>query len=379
MSTTSPRRKGIGTALVLIAILVVISLWVLSSQAVPVAWDFRNNLWGPAYLLLQGRSPYNIHVIYTGSNAIWMPVIIGALFPVGLLPLQAASNLWLVLNLLSLWALVAMFASGKRMSMLGVASIVLGLAMFPSTMSVLRLGQVTLLVCLALSAVAKQRKVMHPVLMGLLLAASLAKPQLLALFVPALAATFAREQPNRIRSLIGYTAGWTAVLLVPLFLLYPRWILDWIYNLTINANWFHPSVYSFLMARPEWAGLAQIAAAAWLAAGIALCVILALRLGGTEALLWSLALTPLFSPIGWSWDFVLFYPLIIFMIIRVKPRASAWILYVGLAACTIAFLLMKFRGLVEDQLTAWVPPAIVVTLLLSRLASGTGSAGSLTD
>jgi hypothetical protein len=64
-------------------------------------WDFRNNLWAPAYLLIHGKSPYRISVLFDNSNAVWFPQIIGLFFPLGLLSEHQASNLWLIINVLT--------------------------------------------------------------------------------------------------------------------------------------------------------------------------------------------------------------------------------------------------------------------------------------
>ncbi|MFN2242132.1 MAG: hypothetical protein ACK2U2_07590, partial [Anaerolineae bacterium] len=58
------------------------------------AWDFRNNLWGPARLLLQGDMPYNPQALKGLASewgvpfhlSIWFPTILGIGFPLALLP-----------------------------------------------------------------------------------------------------------------------------------------------------------------------------------------------------------------------------------------------------------------------------------------------------
>src|SRR5712692_2292721 len=63
------------------------------------SWDFRNNLWGPAYLLVHGQSPYHISTLFENSNALWFPMAIGLFFPFGWLTQSEASNLWLLGNI----------------------------------------------------------------------------------------------------------------------------------------------------------------------------------------------------------------------------------------------------------------------------------------
>ena len=71
------------------------------------AWDFRNNLWGPARLLLQGEMPYDPQAL-EGLSAewgvpfhlsIWFPTIVGLGLPLGAVPLPNAANIWLFLSL----------------------------------------------------------------------------------------------------------------------------------------------------------------------------------------------------------------------------------------------------------------------------------------
>ncbi len=48
--------------------------------------DFYNELWGPAYLLVQGKSPYDTASLNPILPAVWFPMAIGFFFPLGWLP-----------------------------------------------------------------------------------------------------------------------------------------------------------------------------------------------------------------------------------------------------------------------------------------------------
>ena len=52
---------------------------------------------------------------------------------------------------------------------------------------------------------------------------------------------------------------------------------------------------------------------------------------------------------------------------------AAWVLYCGYAACTIAFMLMRIRGFVGDQFAVWVPPFLILALVISRWLSRAGA------
>ena len=48
--------------------------------------DFYNELWGPAYLLVNGQSPYDTPILDPVLPAVWLPMAIGFFFPLGWLP-----------------------------------------------------------------------------------------------------------------------------------------------------------------------------------------------------------------------------------------------------------------------------------------------------
>src|ERR1041384_5969417 len=95
-----------------ILVLILLGLFVIRSTAF-TCWDFRNNLWGPSFLLTHGQSPYRVSTLFELGNAVWMPMVIGLFFPLGFLTLQQASNLWFVFNLI--WILLIVWiSSGSR-------------------------------------------------------------------------------------------------------------------------------------------------------------------------------------------------------------------------------------------------------------------------
>ena len=69
-------------------------------------WDFRNNLWGPSHLLVTGKSPYAIKQLFPDTNAVWLPQIIGLLFPMGWLPFDFAARIGTAVSIAALGLLV---------------------------------------------------------------------------------------------------------------------------------------------------------------------------------------------------------------------------------------------------------------------------------
>lgn len=354
------------TPIIIAILIVVLLIWFIPSKFFPVTWDFRNNLWGPANLLIHQRSPYNIHVIFESSNAVWMPIIIGIFFPLGYLPSQWASNLWLLLNIISLCLIVVLLARNSHKSIIWILLTLFSLAIFPSTLSHFVLGQISLIICLILYILVNYRNQLKPIIIGLFLAFSFTKPQLIVLFLPVYLVVYLREQRQKLSSVIMYMIIWIVVFCLPLFLFFPNWVPDFFLNLSNNPPWFYPSLYSFLLSSSGSLGMSLATAWIWFIIGISIGILLTFKLDSVEALLWCLAITPLFSPVVWSWDFVLLYPLIIFMVFQKKSRVSSWVLYCSYGICTIAFIFMKIYGLVDDQMTFWVPPFLITALLLSR-------------
>ncbi len=361
-------RPGSSVAILVAGTLIAAFLvWFVPSKILPISWDFRNGLWGPAYLLLHRQSPYNIHVLFAASNCFWMPVIIGFFLPIGFLPLQWASNIWLLLNLGALYLTVAVLAETSGKSIAWIVLATLALVIFPSSLEVLRQGQVSLIVCAVLVVLSKHRKQLSPVISGGLLAISLTKPQLVILFLPAYLVVCLREQGSRKVLRVGiWMLGWIALLCLPLFLLYPNWIPGLRQNLAINLPWFYPSLYSYLEDSSLLHSVAVPMAGVYLAIGMGLVLLAAMRLDGFEALLWTAAVTPAFSPVIWSWDFVLVYPLLVFMVLKHATANGSYIIYWGYGSCALAFILMRILGIVLDQYTFWVPLFLNAVILLGR-------------
>jgi len=353
--------------LVLAALVLGLLVWFIPSQIFPISWDFRNNLWGPAYLLVHQMSPYHIQDLFEISNAIWMPMMVGLFAPIGFLPLQWASNGWLILNLAALSLLVIILARPAQKTMIGIPLVIVALAIFPATITHFVLGQVSLVIGLILLLLINYRSTLPPVVIGLLITLSFTKPQLVVLFLPAYLIIYTREQglAKLFRVLI-CIAIWMVLLCLPLFILYPGWIADFLTNLSGNNVWLYPSVFSYLISSPEMSGMAFAISGVLLAIGIGIAAYLSARLKGSRALLWVMAITPIFSPVVWSWDFVLLYPLLIWMVFETKERISSMVLYTGYGVCTIIFYLMRINRLNNDQYTIWVPLFLLVIMLTSN-------------
>jgi len=351
------------TLSILVGFLLVLLVLFITRFSYPPGWDLRNNLWAPAYLLIHGQSPYNLSGLYELGSAVWMPVAIGTFWPIGFLPLQQASNLWWILSLVSLIAIVWLSSGLARPpKLLFVVSLIMAF-IFPPTISHFSLGQITILMCLIFMAISIFEDKFHPFVIALLIALTLSKPQLTIFFLPGYFFSYIQERGfSRAMQLLVYLLLAIGISTLPLFVFYPSWITDFIQNLAGNPAWAHPSLLFIL--RMNFINIGEILW--WLlligASGVNLW--LWARLPKKEAAAWSLAITTLITPYVWSWDFVLLIPLITSLIFRKLPKFSTWMLYFAFFSCWVVIAYMKLTGQTSDELYWWVPWYLIGFILI---------------
>jgi hypothetical protein len=352
----------------LAALLLLISLtWFIARTSLFTSWDFRNNLWGPAYLLVHGQSPYRVDTLFELGNAVWMHSAIGLFFPLGWLPYQQAVNLWFVLNILWFLLIVWMCAGRHRPSAPLLAVVLLLSFLFPPLVTHIWSGQVSILISLVFLLAAYREKKSPVLFTAFLLVVGLSKPQLAILVLPGfLGHTWKDHGLRRAAQLLLGMAAWVLVLTVPLFLAFPGWLPDFFWAMRQNPSWAQPSsLYLLRMALP-FAGTVL-----WLlllllvsAVNLRLWTVLPVQ----EAVLWSLALTPLVTPYLWTWDFVLLLPLYIAALFRPQSKLSFAVLLGGYLACQMVVTVMKVRGNVTEPLFWWVPGFLLAVLLAGQWA-----------
>ena len=348
----------------LACLILVLLVLFITSFPYPPGWDFRNSLWSPSYLLTQGRSPYNISVLFDQGIAVWMPVAIGVFWPIGFLPLQQASNLWWILSLVSLIAIVWLSSGLARPpKLLFVASLIMAF-IFPPTISHFSLGQITIFMCLIFMAISIFEDKFHPFVIALLIALTLSKPQLTIFILPGYFFSYLKEYGfPRALKLFFYLILAIGILSLPLFVSYPLWINDLIRNLISNPAWAHPS--SLFILRSNFNIIGEALWWVLLFAGSGVNLWLWARLPKKEAAAWSLAITTLITPYVWSWDFVLLIPLFTSCLYRKIPRTSTWLLYFAFISCWGVIAYMKLIGQTSDELYWWVPWYMIGFILIS--------------
>jgi hypothetical protein len=346
----------------IVTILSVAAVFIFTQQI--TAWDFRNNLWGPTHLLVTGRSPYLIEQLFSGSNSVWMPTIIGALFPLGWLPESIATNLWLIASILITLALYVLaiqpFTDRPPIGYTGVALI--GAFLFPPFISHLILGQFSLFAALfmLLAVYLISRKQLFPAAFMIVLGAT--KPQLVVL--PILGLFFAVYQEKGWRGLailITACVGFALLLTLPLWIAHPNWIEGMFIALGRNPIWAHPSIFTLLRGSIVLWGILAVGA-------VTLNFVLWKRLPLNEAVTWSLALNLLITPYVWSWDFVLILPLLFQTLFRLRSWLAKSVLSIGYTGIWLGILNIRLNTEGDDVRFWWVCWALIAVVLIAHLA-----------
>jgi hypothetical protein len=196
-------------------------------------------------------------------------------------------------------------------------------------------------------------------LVALLLAISLAKPQLGMLILPGLTIAYIRICGARAAvAFVGLLLLCVVLLTVPLFWADPVWWDDFMVALGRNPTWMQPSLFYVLQAR--WGALGLLVwgliAVAIFGVNIRLWFVLSSR----EAVFWSLALTLLVTPYVWSWDFVMSIPLLVMSAFRLNSSSARWLLGLGYALCWGLMAQVRFSGDISDHQYWFVPWLLLV-------------------
>jgi len=314
--------------------------------------DFHTELWAPAWLLVHGRSPYATEVLDAPLPAVWLPMAIGVFAPLGWLREEAATQVWFLLSVAAVGGIVFLALHDAPSPFVVIAAALIAY-LFPPTLNHFVLGQFSILAALCLVLAARFVKEGREWPAALLLALGSAKPQLALL--PALGLVFYISQQTSAKAaakFAGKTLLAALLLSLPVFLVSPGWLGDYLAGWRRNPAWQHPSAFALLGGGQDfWSYLISGALAA---AGIVICLALWRKLTPERAMYWTLALTVLLSPYIWSWDFVLLLPLLLhtFGGADLKGKLLLLTAYV-MAWAGMAFIQLAARG--ENQLFWWVP------------------------
>jgi hypothetical protein len=336
-----------------------------------VSWDFRNNLWAPAYLITQRESAYNIDLVFNDSNAIWFPQIIGLFFFLGFLPQYLATNIWLLLNIALLLVLILYLlrqsgCTTNKPLHLGILG--LSVFLFPPTIRHLILGQVDILLMMALIAGVCSIRRQQSILGGSLFALALVKPQHCIVVLPSVFVhlLFTKRAFRDSASLFLATCFFVILQTGPLWFGGPSWINDFLSNLQRNPDWAQPSIFSILHNTLGTTGFVL-----WFVFYVAIIAI-NLRIWSRNkpenAILWSLASTAIIGPYLWSWDFVLLLPLFIDTAVRLRTVLSKSMLFGSYVTCFLGSVLALQGGTASDEVLWWLPFVLLLGIAISIVA-----------
>ena len=337
--------------------------------------DFYNELWGPAYLLTQGRSPYDTASLSPILPAVWFPMAIGFFLPLGWLSETLALQVWFIFNILEICVAVYL-VQGEKRSLYNTVALALFCFFFPFVLNHFNLGQfsITVMLCLLLSAYFADTQ--RSWLSAFFLALGLSKPQLGILAVFGLSVFyFGRGGFVALFRFGLQTLLMSLLMSLPLFILHPAWIPDWIQSMQSNYTWLHPSLFSiFRQSLGEW-GTILWAALLILALGISFW--LWNKFPPQIAMLWSLGITTIVTPYVWSWDFVLLLPIWMHTFTQADWKRKAFLLLFYASAWYGSALIQAQEGS-QNQSFWWVPIFLVGTLALTtdwkqHVATGTNS------
>jgi hypothetical protein len=329
------------------------------------AWDFRNNLWGPAHLLVNGDSPYDLALMnFELGNAVWLPGAIGTFFWLGFFSQAHATSLWWLIMIGSLLGSLYLALPDKKPPLLWTAYLLLLTGFFPPVLAHMSLGQYTFVAmfCLLVSVrLLEQDKIW---LAGLLLAIASAKPQLLVL--PVFGMLLYMWWYRGWRVLLTMLLAWgvsSLVLTIPLWFGSLDWPLHLLQNLQSNPSWQHPS-----LAQALEGSIGQLSAVVYglvLAGTLLLNAALWLARPARVALMWSMALNPLVVLYIWHWDFVMMLPLLAYTLV-----SGRWSIRVFLAlACGVIWGLAMYIQITSGGnsfLFWWIPYALLPVIGFSR-------------
>lgn len=326
--------------------------------------DFHNNLWAPVHLLARGQSPYHTSSLRPDLPALWFPMAVGFFSPLGLLSEAVATKAWFVLNIVELFVIL-LLSLQSRFKFYTAAIIAILVFLFPPTLNHIVLGQfsLTAMFCLLISTFLAAKR--RDWLAALFLALGLAKPQLGILAVPGLLQFYLQHGGLKSGFRFGVQTFLMALLMsLPLFIIYPAWMPDWLASLNSNLTWLHPSLFSVLK---KWIGLwGSMVWGIIVLLEMAVCYQLWKKLSPLVAMLWTLALTTIVTPYVWSWDFVLLLPVWVYTFAKVDWKRKTF-LFVTYWIGWQAFSLVQHLEGSSNDMFWWVPLWYSGSVILATL------------
>jgi len=324
--------------------------------------DFYNELWGPAYLLVHGQSPYDTASLNPEFVAAWFPMAIGSFFPLGLFSEDASKQIWLIANIIQLCAIIY-FAQGDQYRT-GFSTQFLAILcfVFPPVLNHFSLGQISITVtlCLILATRALPRE--RHWLAAFLTALAFSKPHLALLGGIGMSSYYyQRGKTNAMFLYWGRVLAAALTLSLPLFVAYPGWIPDAITSMMNNQFWPYPSL--FVVFTRHFGSLGYIF---WgVTSSITIWVIIRMwKIHSSDySMYWSLALAPILSPYVGSWDFVVLLPLLTAIFAKTNSFGRGFLI-LSYVAAWYGMALVQIQENSINYSFWWVPLWFIATILV---------------
>lgn len=327
--------------------------------------------WSALRLLVSGGDPYDpgamevtIHSVRPGRawgrGVAWnLPWLLLLLAPLGWLPFDIAVRVWLLLNLgLIGWTVLLIWQAFRPDGKGGVVALVVGL-LFGGTLSALQMGQITVLVLLALVLCIRWLMAGRDFCAGAILLLATIKPHLAYFCVFLLLVWTIRER--RWRVWLGGSVALVAALVLS-WLMLPDWLSSYL------ALMRDAPVLTYSTA--TLGGVAQqLWGVGWLRWSGVLLIPLAwpftrliARYGWPISLSLALLISLPLAPYGFGFDQLMLLPAILLLLTwvldgRLPPRETYFLIGGLIAIYSGLFWLLTLPGLPYHYL-AWVPFAI---------------------
>ncbi len=327
------------------------------------SWDFRNNLWGPAYLLTNKQDPYDIKLLFPESNAVWLPPAVGFFFFMGMLPFDIARVIWLILSLIAFFIACLIMIQPVKSPKEFIWFVLI--ALFPSTIINFTMGQFSIIGLFLLLILSKAYNQIPQWIIGFILVLLLTKPQIIIFSTPVFLFSFMKEKGVKATvNLIVWIIIWMLVSFLPFFIISNKWIFQLVNNLKENGRWLQPNLYSLFV---QQLGITPLLSIFVVFIGFWICIEYSTKHNIYDSTILSMAITTIFSPYIWSWDFVFLFPLLINSYKINDSKFIKSIILLGYSAITVIYNILKIIGYNSDELFIWVSPAIITLILLAEV------------
>jgi hypothetical protein len=353
--------------------------WVIPEYTISAGSEDFVKYWAASKLLFEGKNPYDPTEILGVANDVWPtnpfapgdiivtwnpPWLLVIFLPFAWLPFHIALRLWIfvslaliILTVYCVWQLL-----DQRQDVRGYTFAIFAILTYGNTLYLLRIGQITslLLACLVVSVFLLRAR--RELLAGILITMLTVKIQIFYLVLFVLLFWIVRE--HRWRVMVGAMLT-ASVATIIACLLYPALLTSYMTNMAqmhfsflmtstlgsfaywqFGLDWVY---WLFLVLIPfAWPLSAQIRSQGWL-----------------TVLNLAVALSVPLAPYGYSFDHIIYIPLITQLVywLRDQNQSLAWRIGLGLGYLIVSVMIIGFMSIPLLPYYWLVIPAILLSIL----------------